>query len=59
MALFFGILDPGFWILDPGFWINALHRLDSISAACDGLVVISIVVIYGTEYTLPFQPYKQ
>jgi hypothetical protein len=41
-------------------WLNlrkeniiALHRLDSTSAVCDGLVVISIVVIYGTEYTLP------
>jgi hypothetical protein len=40
-------------ILDPGFCIIALHCLDSTSAACDGLVVISIVVIYGTEYTLP------
>jgi hypothetical protein len=39
-------------ILDPGFCVIALHRLDSTSAACDCLVVISIVV-YGTEYTLP------
>jgi hypothetical protein len=45
--------DFGSWILDAGFCIIALHRLDSTSAACDGLVVISIVVIDGTEYTLP------
>jgi hypothetical protein len=44
--------DFGSWILDAGFCIIALHRLDSTSAACDGFVVISIVVIYGTEYTL-------
>jgi hypothetical protein len=40
-------------MLDAGFCIIALHRLDSTSAACDGLVVISIVVIYISEYTLP------
>jgi hypothetical protein len=38
--------DFGSWILDAGFCIIALHHLDSTSAACDGLVVISIVVIY-------------
>jgi hypothetical protein len=29
-------------ILDAGFSVIALHRLDSTSAACDGLMVISI-----------------
>jgi hypothetical protein len=32
-------------ILDPGFWIIGLHRLDSISAAGDGLVAISLRVL--------------
>jgi hypothetical protein len=47
--------DFGSRILDAGFCIIALLRLDSTSAACNGLVVISIpvVIIYGTEYTLP------
>jgi hypothetical protein len=47
------ILDPGSWILDAGFCIIALHHLDSTSAECDNLVVISIVVICGTVCTLP------
>jgi hypothetical protein len=51
----FNNLDT-FWILDAAFCIIGLHRLDSISAAGDGLVAISgVVVIYGT----PFQPCKQ
>jgi hypothetical protein len=34
--------DFGSWILDAGFCIIGLHRLDSISAAGDGLVAISL-----------------
>jgi hypothetical protein len=51
--------DFGSWTQDVGFCIIGLHRLDSTSAAGDGLVAISgVVVIYGTEYTLPI-PYMQ
>jgi hypothetical protein len=48
-------IDFGSWTLDSGFCIIGLHRLDSTSAAGDGLVAISRIVVtcsYGTEYTL-------
>jgi hypothetical protein len=34
--------DFGSWTLDAGYFIIGLHRLDSISAAGDGLVAISL-----------------
>jgi hypothetical protein len=47
--------DFGSWTQDAGICIIGLHRLDSTSAAGDGLAAISgVVVIYGIPYNGKF-----
>jgi hypothetical protein len=50
--------DFGSWTLDAGFCIIGLHRLDSISAAGDGLVAISLRAVVCLQQAHSFATKK-